>query len=396
MAVTVDLSLQFFGRRLLAILLSLGHLLAWTAEMPDEWVQWLKASKEIEGSLTADDVARRPEARTMDAWLATRNHFQLRAFESKLRDQLFFSRSQDSYNIEISAQRSQVARALFCLTSSLRLEELARRFLFGSPLRRRINPYSGTRFMVHPFFSYFYAHQHWRRANFWPGAIAQLIFMPAAELKGISEVSPNHGPGFDARVARWKVSFLRSEWNTAPVDSMVSTLEELVESVPDEGMENYLVEKVLSRKDLIARPEWKYWVWSLLEPLFPYTESSPLVLERAKKILRLLQLPGTEAHVVLIERLLKRKDRSLDSFIEKELLSNPPLLGHPLLVQIGRGPSPSVSRLRYAFAIGDSINLWSPSIGRTCQAYLRRGYLKAARRIGIHPVQLIKTFGVRN
>ncbi len=364
-------------------------------DLPLEWTAWLKASQEISGDISAEEVALHPEARAMDSWLATRNQFQLRSFESKMRDVLFYSSSSESYNIEISAKRSQAARALFSLSSSLRMQNLARRFLFGSPLRRRLNPYSGTGFMFHGFFSFFYAHQHWRRAEFWSLAVADLVFAEPKQLLGITAITPNQGAGFEDRVNRWKISLLRSEWNTAPADQIIPTLEELVERVPSEGLENFLLSTVLSRKDMIANSEWKYWLWSMLNPLLPYVAKSPQVAGRAKNIIRLLLLPGAEVHLVLIEQLLRRPDRSLDEFIESEILSKPPYLGHPLLAKVGRGPNPSILRLRYGFAIGDSLNLWSPSIGRSCQAYLRRGYLQVARRIGIHPVQLIKAFGVK-
>jgi hypothetical protein len=356
------------------------------SELPPQWFQWLAVVEEQKGAMTDEFVTKAPEARSMDAWLATQNVFQLKAFEFEMKQRLFFDQRKNTFDPVLTHQRSLTAAALFSLSSSLRLQNLARQFLFGSPLREKLLTYADQHFLLPYFMQIFYPFSFWRRSSIWTAATAEVIFKNVDELAILPPVQAVAGESPQERVSIWKVQFLSREWFKESPDRIVPILEALVVSSPDERMENFLVEDVLSRKDLIRRSEWKYWVWSLVEPLLPYMEHSEITKDRVKKILRLLQLPGAEAHTVLIERLLRRSDKSLDDFIEQEILADPNFAGHPLLVKLNRGPKLSITRLRYAFNSGESLNLWSSSIGRFCQAHLRRTLLRGARKIGVYPL----------
>jgi len=400
-----------------------GRLLSWilaglmlipmganAEDLPPEWTAWLAVVEKHEGSIRSDFVASSPEARAFDVWLASASRGEIQNFGKNLRERIFFRQRSDSYNIDLIRQRTYWARAAFSVSSSVKLEDTARRYLVSPSTSSSMNPFSDsglhlsqmldvvmdhvaeTKFSLSLFFDIFFDHMHWRNAGFWRGALAEILLAPTEILKHFPQVSGGVDRASDREVVRWKVRLLRREWKEVDADLIVPVLKKLVASNLEPQMEDFLVNEVLTRRDLISRSEWKYWVWSMLEPLLKMSKVSPTMRERAEKIIGLLRIPETVKHVALLERLLRRRDRSVDPFIESEILSVPPFLNHPLLIKFCNGSAPTVTRLRYSFAMGESTNLWSESPVRVCQAHLRKATLRGARRWGVHPVDIVNFF----
>ncbi len=353
-----------------------------TGDLPHEWDDWLAFVSDLREPLNRDLVMENPEARKFEVWLATASPFRIKRFESALEKSFFLSDRKQLTDGETLNRRLQMARALFSLPTSVRLENLAKRYLFESPIAGERLP--KDIFNSHLFLNHFFYFKHWRESSLWYSALTDLILQPPAILGHDSTFKSIVAQNESERIDRWRIVILREEWMDADVSLIVPLLELLVTQGISDELEDFLLQEVLNRPDIIRQYEWKDWLWARLEKRFPYLHVSPYMLERAKLILSLLNTPGAENHVSIIERVVRAGKAELDVFIDEKILEGRSFRGHPLLIKVADAPTPTSAHLRRAFSSGESTYLWSHSIGRFCQARLRRVIIQKGRQLMNH------------